>query len=179
MRRTPWTTYLWPGLPQLWSHGSWSGLAVAIGAAVALDAVVLASFGWTELVGSGVRSALWAAFALAWITAAVWSAIHGGAPVAAASDGRDDPFAGAVELYLKGDYYRAEQMLVGLLRRNLRDLDARIMLATLLRRSGRLDEAGRQLDVLARFEGADKWELEIQQERRLLTSATTHDAAAA
>ena len=80
----------------------------------------------------------------------------------------EDAFGEALDHYLKGDYYQAEQMLEGLLRRNVRDLDARLMLATLLRHTGRLDEATRQLDTLARFEGAGKWELEIEQERELL-----------
>ena len=49
------------------------------------------------------------------------------------------------------------------------------MLATLLRHTGRLDEATRQLDTLARLEGAGKWELEIRQERELLKKAKTSD----
>ena len=69
--------------------------------------------------------------------------------------------------YLKGDNYQAEQILEGLLRRNIRDLDARLMLATLLRRAKRIDEATQHLDMLVRFEGTEKWELEIQQERDL------------
>ncbi len=80
---------------------------------------------------------------------------------------------------MKGDYYQAEHVLEGLLRRNVRDLDARLMLATLLRHTGRLDEATRQLDTLARFEGAGKWELEMRQERELLAEATTRNSAAA
>jgi Flp pilus assembly protein TadD len=76
----------------------------------------------------------------------------------------------ALDHYLKGDYYQAEQVLEGLLRQNIRDLEARLMLATLLRHAGRGDEARRQLETLARFEGAGKWELEIQAERQLLTA---------
>jgi hypothetical protein len=66
-----------------------------------------------------------------------------------------------------------------LLRKNLRDLEARLMLATLLRHSGRVDEAKRQLDTLARFEGAGKWELEIQRERDLLSNTKQQKAMAA
>ena len=80
---------------------------------------------------------------------------------------------------MKGDYYQAEHVLEGLLRRNLRDVDARLMLATLLRHTGRLDEAAGQLDTLARFEGAGKWELEMRRERELLAEAKTHKATAA
>ena len=51
MCRMPWCFYLWPGLPQMWLYGSWSGLAVALGAAAMLDVLLLVSFGWTELIG--------------------------------------------------------------------------------------------------------------------------------
>ena len=61
MRRMPWTMYLWPGLPQLWSCGSWGGLALAIAAAILLNLLVLLSFGWSELIGQNLRTTLWAA----------------------------------------------------------------------------------------------------------------------
>ena len=57
-------------------------------------------------------------------------------------------FSEALDHYLKGDNYQAEQILEGLLRRNVRDLDARLMLATLLRRDRRFDEATEHLDML-------------------------------
>ena len=69
----PWSFYLWPGLPQIWLYGSWSGLVVALGAAALLDVLLLVSFGWTELIGQNLRNILWAAFVVAWIAAVVWS----------------------------------------------------------------------------------------------------------
>ena len=180
MRKMRWTTCLWPGLPQLWTYGSWSGLALALGAAVVLDLLLLVSFGWSELVDQSVRNILWAAFGVFWVVAVGWSARQCRRRAAAGTpDPRKDPFAEALDLYLKGDYYQAEHVLEGLLRRNLRDVDARLMLATLLRHTGRLDEAAGQLDTLARFEGAGKWELEMRRERELLAEAKTHKATAA
>ncbi len=180
MRRTPWTICLWPGLPQLWSHGSWSGLALAIGAAGVLNALLLVSFGWCELIGPGERIALWGGFAAAWIVAAAWS-IRCRRRQAAAGDiePENDTFGQALDHYLRGDYYEAEQILEGLLRRNDRDLEARLMSATLLRHVGRLDEALQQLDLLACFEGADKWALEIENERERLTEAQAARSTAA
>jgi len=180
MRRTPWSLYLWPGLPQIWLHGSWSGLVVALGAAVLLDVLLLVSFGWTELVGQNLRNILWAIFVVAWIAAIFWSRKQcRRQAVVCGLEPREDSFGQAVDCYLKGDGYQAEQILEGLLRRNVRDLDARLMLATLLRRAGRLAEATRQLDALVRFEGAEKWELEIQEERALAAEAKTQKASAA
>jgi hypothetical protein len=179
MRRTPWTTYLWPGLPQVWSYGSWPGLAVALGAAAVLDVLLVVSFGWTELIGRDLRSALWSGLAAAWIVAAAWSLWQCRRRAARCTfEPEDDPFAKAVDHYLKGDFYQAEQILEDLLRRNIRDTDARLMLATLLRHAGRLDEAARQLDTLSRFEDARKWEVEIQKERNLLVETNKKASAA-
>ena len=41
MVRMPWATYLWPGLPQLWYGGLGSGLVLAVGFAVLLNALLL------------------------------------------------------------------------------------------------------------------------------------------
>jgi hypothetical protein len=180
MRRMPWTTCLWPGLPQLWTYGSWGGMALALGTAAVLDLLLLVSFGWSELIGPGLRNTLWTLFGVAWILGAFWSARHCGRHVAALiPDPLRDVFTEALDHYLKGDYYQAEHMLDGLLRRNARDLDARLMLATLLRRAGRPEEARQQLDTLARFEGAGKWQWEIERERTLLKKVKTREVAAA
>lgn len=164
MRKTPWTTYLWPGLPLFWSYGSWPGLALALGAAVLCNVLLVTTFGWSELVSPNWRITLWVVFVAAWIVASVWSVRRQRATGASDCDG----FEEALDHYLRGDYYQAEQILDGLLRRNGRDLEARLMLATLLRRAGRPDEALEQLDVLSHLEGAGKWELEIADERERL-----------
>jgi thioredoxin-like negative regulator of GroEL len=155
-------------------------LALALGTAAALDLLVLATFGWSELIAPGLRSALWAVFALFWIGAAVWSAVQCRRRAAAERPRpAEDGFSEALDHYLKGDYYQAERVLEELLRRNLRDVDARLMLATLLRHTGRLEEATRQLDTLVRLEGAGKWQWEIEREKDLLAEARTEQAAAA
>jgi hypothetical protein len=180
MRRMPWIIRLWPGLPQLWSCGSWAGLALAFGSAVLLNLLLLVSFGWSELIGQNWRMILWIALGGVWAMAAVWSVQWSVQPTMARNpDLQKDAFVEALDHYLKGDYYQAEQVLGDLLLQNLRDLDARLMLATLLRHTGRLDEAVQQLDTLARFEGADKWALEMRQERELLTAAGKQKATAA
>ncbi len=180
MRRMPRCFYLWPGLPQMWLFGNWSGLMVALGAAVLLDVLLLVSFGWTELIDQNLRNILWPSFIVAWVAAVFWSKRQCRRQAAVGSGQREqDSFAEAMNCYLRGDNYQAEQILEGLLRRNIRDLDARLMLATLLRRAKRFDEATQHLDMLGRFEGTEKWELEIQQERDLVAEAKTEKASAA
>jgi thioredoxin-like negative regulator of GroEL len=72
---------------------------------------------------------------------------------------------------LKGNWVESEHLICRVLRRAPRDLDAGLMLATLLRHTGRLEEAQRQLDRIVRFEGAHKWALEIRREREFLDEA--------
>jgi hypothetical protein len=169
MRKVPWMVFLWPGLPQLWLGGQWAGLAKAIGAAVMLNAVLIGSFVWSELINSGTRNILLAAVGLLWMASVVRGYVQTSRRASRKPDTpAKDTFAQALDLYLKGDHFQAECLLVEMLGRNQRDLDARLMLATLYRHNRRYEEAGKQLDTLVRFEGAEKWKLEIESERMLI-----------
>jgi hypothetical protein len=172
MRRTRWAAYLWPGLPQLWRRGSWSALGLAVAAAALLNVALLGSFGWSELFAPGVLRAFWLSLGVAWVASAA-VAMVGSYREGLAGNGEtaDDGFGKALERYLKGDWFQAERLLVGLLADRAGDVDARLMLAALLRHTGRLEEAAAHLDLLTRFEGAGKWEWEVRRERELLSQA--------
>jgi hypothetical protein len=73
----------------------------------------------------------------------------------------EDLFNAAQNEYLKGNWYEAEVALNRLLDRNLLDVEARLMLASVLRRTGRRDEAAAQIARLGRTDGAERWHLEI------------------
>jgi hypothetical protein len=177
MRKMPWALCLWPGLPQLSRHGSWPALAVAVAAALLLNTALLATFVWTDLVGSQVRIMYWLALGAAWIVAAGVSRRSDGTPEA---KGRlaEEVFAKALDFYLQGNWLEAERTLNRLLKQNPRDLEARLMLATLLRHTRRLDEATAQLNILVRLEGVGRWELEIAREGQLLSEAREEAAQA-
>jgi hypothetical protein len=169
MRRMPWMVYLWPGLPRLWLRGHWADLAMALGAAGVLNTMLIVSFGWSELISSGMRNILWIVAALLWTA---WAAA-GYVQTKRQTNGKQrtpakDTFTQALDLYLKGDYFQAECLLVEMLGRNERDLEARLALATLYRHNRRYDEATKQLDILVRYGGAEKWELEIEREQVLI-----------
>lgn len=180
MSRRLWATYLWPGLPQVCGHGSWSGLAVAIGFAGLLNLGLAASLVWCELLTPGVRTVVWTTILAIWGGSLVFSsradrrnALREEAPQP------NDTFAKAIDLYLKGSWFEAESVLVDLLRRNPRDVDAGLMLATLLRHTGRCDEAAAHLDRLDRIESSVKWYWEIQGERQRLSEPVAQDDDAA
>jgi len=172
MRRKRWLVYLWPGLPQLWLHGSWPGMAVALAAACLLNLALLGSFGWSEVVAPAEERALWLTLGVVWVAAAALSWVGSRRQ---ASPARPKPlpdaFEQALDHYLKGNWFQAERLWVDLLRCSPRDLDARLMLASLWRHTGRLEEATAQLDLLTRLEGAEKWEWEVGCERELLRQA--------
>ncbi len=169
------TTLLWPGLAELWVVGRWSALAVALVAAIAVDVLLLLTVGWSELVGPSLRMALWGGFGVLWVITVGWSLRRW----RNSSNTSDDSFPIALDHYLCGDYYQAERVLGGLLRRDIRDIEARLMLATLFRHTGRLTEAAEELDTLGRYEGAVRWKWEVAREREFLTRAKELKAAAA
>jgi hypothetical protein len=174
MHTTPWATYLWPGLPHIWSCGAWSGLFFAGVFAVLLNLGLATSLVWSELFTPGLRTLIWLGIGAFWVTSAVFShRWHRQHPVGQRTGPTENDFREALNHYLKGNWFEAEHVLTGLLRRNPRDLDAGLMLATLFRHTKRYREAQVSLDRLERFEGSEKWELEIRRERDLLRTAQT------
>ena len=161
--------YVWPGLGPVWRQGSWAGLGVALAAAGLLDAILVVTFGWSDWFSPGVRSVLWVALGVVWLGGLVLF------PASAASPSRrisgKDSLPEAIDYYLQGNWFQAERVLSARLRQNAGDLEARLMLATLLRRTGRPEEAEREVDLLERSEGAWKWGPEIHRERQLLMEA--------
>ncbi len=170
MGRMPWGVYLWPGLPQLWKYGAWQHLAAAVVFALLLNLAILSTFLWSELLSPGVRNLAWLAVFVIWVVSAVLSLRfsrgtqdeHGPA---------NDRFCDAQEHYLRGEWFEAERLLNAEIHRNPRDVDSRLMLATLMRHTRRFDEATWHLDRLHRFDGSEKWALEIQREWELLAEA--------
>ena len=179
MRRTRWAFLVWPGLASLWIRGSWASLLWAVCAAGVLNLALLGSLVWRELLSVQLRTVLWGLVGLMWIGSALATLVLG----ALRGEGRRDPaddalFRQALDHYLRGSWFETERALGALLRKEPRDLEARLMLATLLRHAGRPDESAFQLDMLSTFEGAEAWRWEMDQERRLLQRARAEQPAA-
>jgi thioredoxin-like negative regulator of GroEL len=90
---------------------------------------------------------------------------------ATAKNADEDLFREAQANYLQANWFDVEVTLGRLLERQPRDVEARLLLTTLYRHTGRFDEAEAQLRVLEKLDGAVKWQMEIRQERALVADA--------
>lgn len=179
MGRGNWCLCLWPGLARLWLRGEWASLLLATGFSLLLNAAILTTFVWPEWLGPGFVSSIWPVLGLVW-GVSLWGSwrqraeLFGGSPVATDESAAKDPaaydrlFIEAQGEYLKGDWERARTLLERQLERFPRDAASRLLLATLLRRAGRLDEAEEQLIVLGKLDHAAPWLQEIGAEQRLI-----------
>lgn len=165
MRNATLICCLWPGLGRLWLRGYWSGLFYAVTFSVLLNFAILCSLYWTAWIGSNIQLTIWLALLAIWSTSAILSWRWIGRGLAPA--GQEDALAvyrEAQREYIRGSWFKAAEHLTTLLTRDPEDVDALLMLATLHRRTNRIDEAKNVLGELSRIERAEKWKLEIQQE---------------
>jgi hypothetical protein len=178
VRRASLATCLWPGLFQLWVEGAWSGLALAFGFGCLLNLLLLNSLVWTEWAEASQRTAAWVALSVFWFVSAGMS-WRWRAEQNAPDDGNSaqDLFPQALGEYLRGNWYEAESLCRRLLCEKARDVEAQLMLATILRHTGRRAEARERLDDLKRMDDAAQWEWEIANELERLAEAEDHGAA--
>jgi hypothetical protein len=174
-------SWLWPGLPRLWAHGDWVALCWAAVFAILLNCALIVTMVWPELVSPTFRTALWSSVAVIWLVSTGWYAwrlrFESASPQQLADLGA--LFVQAQSHYLGADWYQAETTLRRLLRADSQDVDSRLMLATLMRRTGRFDEARRELTKLEQLERAEKWRLEIEQEHERVNRLVAGESGAA
>jgi hypothetical protein len=165
-------TLAWPGLPWLWLRGSRGGLVLAVAFAVSLDVAVIATFIWPDLVELPITVAVWTGTAVVWLVSTV-SALAAFPPplTAAAPDAVDPLFVKARDAYLARDFITAETRLRALLELAPTDGEAQLLLATLLRRAGRLAEARDALEKLSASDAGIRWRATIAAERSRIAAA--------
>lgn len=167
----------WPGLLTLWYRGKGSGLLLAILFAILLNTALISSFLWPGMFGAGFAWTAWGLTLLVWGISAWWSFRRLpdvlAVPTSAASlnevpGGGATLFNQAQTEYLKGHWTETELLLTRQLERRPRDMESRLLLATMYRHTGRRDEALEQLDALQRFDESIEWRFEIGREREYL-----------
>jgi len=159
---------------------------VAVGFTALANTMLLASFVYRQWI---TGDALWigySALAATWLLA-LWQSLvvrrESIAEAAAIESSEPSPseakrsqldqiFREAQQRYLESDWVATEKLLLKLLKQDARDIEGRLMLATLWRHQGRHEQALRQLDRLERLEAAEKWRHEIAAERQRLKQIT-------
>jgi hypothetical protein len=170
-------TLLWPGLPWLWLRGSAAGLVLAVAFGLAVDVAVVTTWVWTELVDFRLCLGLWAATAAVWFVATASAVTAFPPPIPLGRDAAvDGLFVKARDSYLARDWLAAETTLRAVLDLAPTDGEAQLLLATLLRRVGRLDEAAAALTALSHSDSGGPWRTAIARELARIAAARSGPA---
>ena len=169
MRAGTFAICLWPGLPQLWLRGKWSGLGLALGFAFMLDLLLLATFLTPPLIPIWGTALAWILLSVAWGRCSLSAYRQQTSEIPPAEEALRGLFIRAQGEYLRGNWAEAESQIRQLLGLSETDVDAQMLLASILRRTGRLREARECLRRLEKMDGGpEKWRWEIAQEYRIL-----------
>lgn len=165
----------WPGLARLWTKGDWSSLWIAIGFSLLVNLTLVSTFVWPQLLGDSFPAVAWPLILVVWIASAfvAYRSLPellsiGSAPDVIDLTTDDTLFIQAQAEYLNGSWAEAEQLLARQLERNPRDVQARLLLATLYRHTRRLKPAREQMIEIKKFDESIHWEFEIQREIQLI-----------
>ncbi|MDR2438098.1 MAG: tetratricopeptide repeat protein [Planctomycetaceae bacterium] len=160
----------WPGYRGIVQYGHWTFLVIALLFGLLLDVLLLTNFYWTAMITTGQRNILLIVFFIAWFglfTVAVLKSQF--LNVMSKTDEKDKTFREAILLYLRGDWFGTESLLLPVIKKNPRDIEILLLLATLYRHTQRYNEALEILNKLSLFENAGHWFPEIETERKLIT----------
>jgi hypothetical protein len=172
-------TLLWPGLPWVWLRGSAAGLVLALAFAVSLDVALVTTCVWPDLAELPFAIAVWTATGVVWLASAVSAAAAFPPSLARPPAAEIDPlFVKARDAYLARDWLVAETRLRELLDLSPTDGEAQLLLATLLRRVGRLGEAREALAKLSASDSGLRWRAAIAAERERVEAAGRGQAPA-
>jgi hypothetical protein len=193
MRLLRWTIGLWPGFALAWNGGRWEGLLVAavfstaLNGGLALTVIDQVPLGGWRLLTAGLAWLL----VLGLLAFGIWRPPRAGLREAGGkpdeAEAIDVAFGEAQHEYLKGHWLEAELIIGRLLAKHPRDVEARLLRASIERRTRRWAEARQTLAALAADERAAKWWPEIaaemeqiaelQSERELSHAADRRGAA--
>ncbi|MGQ9821925.1 MAG: tetratricopeptide repeat protein [Thermogutta sp.] len=168
MVKRTWLLYLWPGAVPLILEPDWGTFLVAVGFAGLFHLCLVGTFVWPEIWPSLLTGGVWLFLAVSWAISVYWAVLCDRRRRVAAPPPGEDLYPVALQAYLRGEWSRTEHLLGRLLRHHPRDADALLLLVSLWRRTGRLNEAERVLRELEKLDAARRWYAEIQREKQLL-----------
>jgi len=171
MNQSPYVTCLWPGLTQLWWRGRLVALLHAVAFAVVVNFYLFCRFVYPQWLPSGVLDFLF------WFTLVTWIGLlirdAKALPVIfhqmTVTNDNSGSFTDALCHALKGQCHEAEGLLTDMLAIEPRDPPSLLLLASVYRRTHRLEAANLLLREIRNLEVADGWWLEIQAEQDRVT----------
>jgi len=172
MRLPFWIAGLWPGLARAWALRRWEGMALAVGFGAALSVAIMATFVWRRWPAADAMTATvaWGAVVGLWVLGIAWLREDWphlrSSQQAALKPECEALFREAQHEYLKGHWLEAEALVGKFLRQAPNDVEARLLLASVQRRSQQWNEARGTLVELRNEPTAARWLLEIDGELR-------------
>ena len=171
MNERPLILCCWPGLAQLWIRGTWSALFLAVGSAVLLNLALVSTFVWPTLFGTSFTWVAWPILMVVWLASGwlsyCWLGEQQDRP-AIPEVANDTLFNQAQHEYLKGEWSQAEELLKRRLTKKTRDVEARLLLIAIMRRTERWEQVEQQLEQLEKLDAARAWSEEIRRERQMI-----------
>lgn len=162
-----WGMSLWPGFPAAWNSGSVGGMFLALLFVVGLQWAWIGTFVWPAWLTSWESQVLWWTLGFSVVGSIIYQTLYvawlGGNRVAGCTDA---VLHQAQAYYLQGSYFEAEELLVPYVSSGEWDVEAGLWLASIYRRTGRLEAAEVLLKTVESFERGGVWAEEISQERR-------------
>lgn len=167
----------WPGLPALWLRGRWSGLGWALLFSTVLNTALLATFVWPEWLSWAMTTTLWIAAGSLCVLGYWQSLTQLPKLLGTTTDPQaDQKLVDAQCAYLQGQYYEAEQGLRRLLHLQPDDPEARLLLASVYRRTNRKKEALDALKRLAEAPRGGRWLFEATRLRAAIQEMSDEPA---
>lgn len=163
----------WPGLAKLWYRGDVVSVLFVSLYGIALNVALLATFYWEAWLTPWTLRGLWVGLAASSIFSLIhvsmrWAGILG---LEKSSHDHEGWFREAQESYLRGDYFEAEAVLQRIFSSGQADVEAALLMVSILRRTRRWVQALYCIDRLLLLEKASVWSLELHQERRKIQLA--------
>ena len=161
--------YFWPGARGIHRYGRWSFLLIAIAFSVLSCAMIFVHIHWTQLISNQrVQNLTIVIYVFIWLALLLKSSkierkIRHKQRI---PEPEKDIFRDAQFHYLQGNWFETECCLNMLLKRNARDVDAMLMMATLFRHIKRIDEAIALIKQLDLLEESHRLKYEIRSEKR-------------
>ncbi|MDR0706182.1 MAG: hypothetical protein LBF88_14505 [Planctomycetaceae bacterium] len=168
----------WPGYRGIVQYGHWTFLVIALFFALLLDTFLIVNFYWTAMITTGQRNILLIVFFVSWMMLLTVAALRSRFLNAmSTTDEKDKTFREAITRYLRGDWFGTESLILPLIKKNPRDIEMLLLLATLYRHTQRYSEALEILDKLRLFENAGHWFHEMETERKLIAEESDNKSA--